>query len=82
LEAMSLGCPVICSDTSSLPEVVGDAGEYFDPEKTESICSAIERVVQSKTRRDELVEKGRKRCTIFSSEYCANRTLSIYRSLM
>jgi glycosyltransferase involved in cell wall biosynthesis len=82
LEAMSLGCPVICSDTSSLPEVVGDAGEYFDPGNIESICSAIERVVQSQTRRDELVEKGRKRCTIFSWECCANETLSIYRSLM
>jgi glycosyltransferase involved in cell wall biosynthesis len=31
LEAMSYGCPVVCSKTSSIPEVVGDAGEYFDP---------------------------------------------------
>jgi glycosyltransferase involved in cell wall biosynthesis len=82
LEAMSLGCPVICSNTSSIPEVVGDAGEYFDPGNTESICSAIERVVQSQTRRDELVEKGRKRCAIFSWGRCASETLSIYRSLI
>jgi len=37
LEAMALGCPVICSNTSSIPEVVGDAGEYFDPEQDEAI---------------------------------------------
>lgn len=81
LEAMSLGCPVICSNTSSIPEVVDDAGEYFDPGNTVSICAAIENVMQSRTRRGELVEKGRKRCALFSWERCASETMSIYRSL-
>ena len=52
LEAMSLGCPVICSNTSSIPEVVGDAGEYFDPGDLESMRVAIESVLESKARRD------------------------------
>lgn len=82
LEAMSLGCPVICSDTSSLPEVVGDAGEYFAPANPESICSAIEKVVHSRQRRDELVQKGYSRCKHFSWERCARETMSIYRSLI
>lgn len=82
LEAMSLGCPVICSNTSSLPEVVGDAGEYFDPDNTESIRSAIETVMQSQARRDELVQKGHERCAIFSWTRCANETMAIYRSLI
>lgn len=82
LEAMSLGCPVICSNTSSLPEIVDDAGEYFDPGNTESICVAIETVMQSQARRDDLVEKGRKRCAVFSWGRCANETMAIYRSLM
>lgn len=81
LEAMSLGCPVICSDTSSLPEVVGDAGEYFDPANSESICCAIEKVLQSQGRRAELVQKGYRRCMNFSWEKCASETMSIYRSL-
>ena len=82
LEAMSLGCPVICSNTSSFPEVAGDAGEYFNPSEIESIRDAIETVLQSETRRDDLIRKGRIRCTAFSWSRCADETLEIYRSLM
>lgn len=82
LEAMSLGCPVICSNTSSIPEVVGDAGEYFDPKDPESIRASIELVLESQSRRDELVMKGRVRCAMFSWARCANETLAIYRSLI
>ena len=66
LEAMSLRCPVICSNTSSIPEVVGDAGEYFDPGNIESMRGAIESVLESQTRRDELITKGAARCALFS----------------
>ena len=82
LEAMSLGCPVICSNTSSIPEVVGDAGEYFDPKEPESIRASIEFVLGSPGRRDELVMKGRVRCAMFNWARCANETLAIYRSLI
>ncbi|MCG3772043.1 MAG: Alpha-maltose-1-phosphate synthase [Nitrosomonadaceae bacterium] len=82
LEAMSLGCPVICSNTSSIPEVVGDAGEYFDPGDLESMRAAIESVLESKTRRDKLVAKGYARCALFSWTRCAEETLNIYRSLL
>lgn len=82
LEAMSLGCPVICSNTSSFPEVAGDAGEYFNPSEIESIGTAIERVLQSETKRDDLIQKGRIRCAAFSWSRCADETLEIYRSLM
>lgn len=81
LEAMSLDCPVICSNTSSIPEVVGDAGEYFDPDEQESIRVSIERVLQSSVRRAELVVLGRERCKRFSWERCAQETLAVYRSL-
>lgn len=43
LEAMSLGCPVLCSDAGPIPEVVGSAALFFDPEDSESIAAAIER---------------------------------------
>ena len=81
LEAMSLDCPVICSNTSSIPEVVGDAGEYFDPYDVDSIMSSIERVLQSSVRRAELVLLGRERCKRFSWKRCAQETLAVYRRL-
>ena len=81
LEAMSLDCPVICSHTSSIPEVVGDAGEYFDPDDLDSIRVSIERVLQSSARREELVSLGRERCKRFSWERCAQETLAVYRRL-
>lgn len=81
LEAMSLDCPVICSNTSSIPEVVGDAGEYFDPCDQDSIRGSIEAVLQSSARRPELVALGRERCKRFSWERCAQETLAVYRRL-
>ncbi len=82
LEAMSLGCPVACSNNSSIPEVVGDAAEYFDPKDTESMRIAMERVLNSTARRAELINYGQVRCAQFSWERCAEETLAVYRSLM
>ncbi|HEV8327380.1 MAG TPA: glycosyltransferase family 1 protein [Nitrospiraceae bacterium] len=81
LEAMSYDCPVVCSNTSSIPEVVGDAGEYFDPADTESMRAAIERVVTSDSHRKLLIAKGRARLKYFSWDCCAIETLDIYRKL-
>jgi glycosyltransferase involved in cell wall biosynthesis len=81
LEAMSLGCPVICSSTSSLPEVGGDAVEYFDPEQENDMKSAIEKVVFSETRLKELRELGYAQEKKFSWEQCAKETQAVYESL-
>lgn len=81
LEAMSRDCPVICSRTSSIPEVVGDAGVYFDPVDVDSIADAIVRVVESADLRRCLVESGRRRCQSFSWQRCAEDTFEIYRRL-
>ncbi|MDD2366330.1 MAG: glycosyltransferase family 1 protein [Desulfuromonadaceae bacterium] len=82
LEAMSFGCPVVCSNEGSIPEVVGDAGEYFDPKNIDNIRDAIERVVDSETIRRELIKKGKERTKIFSWERCAKETAEIYRKLL
>lgn len=82
LEAMSLNCPVACSNNSSIPEVVGDAGEYFDPMDIDSIRAAMEQVLNSDVRITELIERGRLRCSHFSWERCADETLAVYRSLL
>ena len=58
IEAMSAGIPVICSDTTSLPEVGGDAVLYVHPEDTEAISEAMQRISNDKELRITLVEKG------------------------
>lgn len=81
LEAMSHDCPVVCSNTSSIPEVVGDAGEYFDPADTDGMRKAVERVVTSDSHRKLLIAKGRERLKNFSWDRCAAETLAIYKML-
>jgi len=82
LEAMALGCPVVCSNTSSIPEVVGDAGEYFEALGIESLRTALEKVLQSNETRNELVQKGYSQCKEYSWDRCASETLAIYRGLI
>ena len=82
LEAMALGCPVICSDSSSLPEVVGKAAETFDPLDEAAMLAAMENVLESPSRRSALIEAGRLRCLSFTSEKCARETEAIYRKLI
>ena len=81
IEAMTLKCPVISSHSSCMPEIIGEAAEYFDPEQTDSIASAIENVVFSESRTCELIAKGEQRAQLFTWDRCAENTLSVYRSL-
>lgn len=82
LEAMSYNCPVVCSNSSSIPEVVGDAGEYFDPYDAKSIQSAIELVVGSTELKKSLIVKGKDRLNGFSWDKCAAETLTVYKGLI
>jgi len=82
LEAMSYGCPVVASSAAAMPEVIGDAGEYFDPDRPDSIAPAIERIVFSQERTDELIELGRRRAALFTWKRCADETLGVYRQLV
>ena len=66
LEAMACGTPVISSDGGSLPEVVGDAGIFFDPEDSVSLSELILMVINDERLRKELVEKGLKHVKKFS----------------
>jgi glycosyltransferase involved in cell wall biosynthesis len=79
LEAMSIGCPVVCSNTSSLPEVAGSAVKYFDPKNYEDIKEAIISVVFSSTYKNELIKLGYDQVKKFSWEKCAKDTLKIYK---
>ncbi len=78
LEAMACGAPVVCSNTSSLPEVVGEAAVLFDPGDVGEIAGAIERVVSDAALRDELRAKGIAQAARFSWERAARETLAVY----
>jgi glycosyltransferase involved in cell wall biosynthesis len=82
LEAMSLECPVACSNSSSLPEVVGDAARLFDPLDRDSIRSALESVLGSPSAATALKERGRIRRQLFSWRSCAENTIDIYRRVL
>jgi glycosyltransferase involved in cell wall biosynthesis len=82
LEAMSLGCPVACSFTSSLPEVCGNAAEYFDPNDMESIRLSIENVLHSSARRDGLIRAGLLQSLNFSWDKCTKQTAALYHALL
>ncbi|MHB9149540.1 MAG: glycosyltransferase family 4 protein [Thermoleophilia bacterium] len=81
LEAMAHDCPVVSSNTSSMPEVMGPAAEFFDPHDVEDIMGAIEQVAYSEERRGELIRLGHARLARFSWSKCAEETLAVYREL-
>ncbi|MBW4419337.1 MAG: glycosyltransferase family 4 protein [Myxacorys californica WJT36-NPBG1] len=82
IEAMSFGCPVICSNVSSIPEVVAEAGEYFDPYNVDNIADALEKVLFSTERTMTLSMLGKERAKKFSWENCAEQTQLVYSSLL
>ena len=67
LEAMAAGCPVSASHTTSLPEIGGEAVEYFDPHEPKEIAQAIENLWNNPEKREELVRKGFARIKRFSA---------------
>jgi glycosyltransferase involved in cell wall biosynthesis len=82
LEAMACGTPVVCSRATSLPEVAGEAAEYFEPASVEDLAAAMEGVLSSTERQAELRRKGLERARLFSWEECARRTLEVYRKVL
>jgi glycosyltransferase involved in cell wall biosynthesis len=81
LEAMNFDCPVACSNTSSIPEVVGDAGIYFDPYSIDSMREALEIATTSSDIRAELISNGQLRLKMFSWEKCVSETAKVYTAL-
>ncbi len=74
LEAMASGLPVACSDRTAMPEVLGDAGLYFDPEDPDSIAPALEVLVTHPALRKQKAQEAFERAKTFSWEKCARET--------
>jgi len=82
LEAMTLGCPVLSSNATSLPEVGGDAAEYFDPRDEESFVALLDRALAGSIDREALITKGLDNCRRFSWEKTCRQTIEEYRRLL
>lgn len=82
LEAMNCNCPVVLSNTSSLREIAGDAGHYFDPESKSSIYNACKEVLDSYELRNDLINKGKIRRESFSWKKTAQATILAYQKIL
>ena len=81
LEAMTLGTPVVAARTSSVPEILGETGLYFDPTQEDSLVQALETVYTSPSLRCELAVRARERARRFSWEGTAEKIFRIYQEL-
>ena len=81
LEAMSLACPIITSNSSCMPEIAGSAALYFDPESAPDLARRIVEVMEPELRR-RLVGAGRHREREFSWDRCAAETLNVYSRVL
>jgi glycosyltransferase involved in cell wall biosynthesis len=82
VEAMSVGCPVIVSNTASLPEVCGDAALYIDPYSPEDIAEKIKLLLSDDNLREELRRKGLERAKLFSWEKCAKEMIKVIEEVL
>ncbi|MEZ4834233.1 MAG: glycosyltransferase [Caldilineaceae bacterium] len=82
LEAMACGTPTIVSNTSSLPEVVGDAALMVDPNAWEEMAVAMHRLLTDDDLHEELRQKGQQRAAVFSWRRAAAETLSVYEHVV
>lgn len=82
LEAFEARCPIVLSNTSSLPEIAGEAGLYFDPTNIDEISDRITAVLEDSQLRKTMVDKGIEVVKNFSWEKTAEQTAAVYRSLV
>jgi glycosyltransferase involved in cell wall biosynthesis len=82
LEAMACGTPVITSDRTSLPEVVGQAGILVDPENTEQIAFEIQRVLNDEILRKQMIQKGIQQACKFRWDVAARETLGVLEDVI
>jgi glycosyltransferase involved in cell wall biosynthesis len=81
LEAMAAGCPVVAANSSSMPEVVGDAAELVDPLDVDAIARGMDCLLTNGSKRAELVRRGRLRAQTFTWERAGRQTLDLLRQV-
>lgn len=81
LEAMASGCPVVTSKTGAFPEVVGDAGLFFDPQDEDDIFEKTARLLEDGKLREGYIKKGLERAKLFSWKKMADETMKVYEKI-
>jgi glycosyltransferase involved in cell wall biosynthesis len=82
LEAMVHGCPLVSSNATCLPEVYGQAAQYFDPHNPKDIAKAIDVVISDASLQKDLVKKGQAQLKKYSWQKMAEQTLAVYREIL
>jgi glycosyltransferase involved in cell wall biosynthesis len=82
LEAMHYGAPVVSSDATCMPEVLGDAAHYFNPTDVNDMAEKIDEVLSSPKLQEELIEKGKKQVKKYSWKRMAEQTLDVYNEVL
>jgi glycosyltransferase involved in cell wall biosynthesis len=82
LEAFACGCPAIISDNSCMREIGGGAAVYINPESHEDIMDKVENIIYNSNLRNEMAMNGFKKIQEFSWMKCAEKTLSVYESIV
>jgi len=81
LEMMGAGLPILCSDRGPMPEILGDAGLYFDPEKPENLSSTLLKLLASEERITSLALNSYQKAKVFSWDRCAEDTFGFLRQV-
>ena len=82
LEAMSYGCPVLASDSSCLPEILGPAAVYFKDNDMESALTAMEKILRNENYRQRFIALGFEQIKKYNWDNCAQETLKIYQQVL
>ncbi|MDO8654026.1 MAG: glycosyltransferase family 1 protein [Undibacterium sp.] len=82
LEAMASAVPVISSNVSSLPEVVGDSGVLIDPNDAQALAQAMAEMIEDTVFRNQLAQKALERSRLFSWNSCVSQTIAAYRQVL
>jgi len=78
IEAQSCGCPVVSTNTASMPEVLADSALFFNPRKAEEMAEQIYKILNDQNLKKEIIRKGLANASRFSWEKCAEQTIAIY----
>ncbi|WP_345954534.1 glycosyltransferase family 1 protein [Mucilaginibacter sp. PAMB04168] len=82
LEAFANQCPVICSNSSCLPEIAGNAAIYFDPLQPADIEQAAAQVLGDENLQQQLKQRGNERLALFTFDACVQNTIKVYQSVL
>jgi glycosyltransferase involved in cell wall biosynthesis len=80
LEAMACGCPVLCANCATLPEIAGDAAVLIDPYDPEALAHSLEQVIHDSGLRDRLVDAGAGMAKLFSWKKTASETFEVFKT--